>query len=97
MLISGDLTLQTVGRLAATPVKDLLSVRVIDLAGVGRVDSSAVALLLHWLRQTADAPHRFTLVNVPDELRSLANLYDVADMLPIDSRMSNSPSDVDHA
>lgn len=85
MTLSGDLTLETVSKLAATPLCDQHPVRVIDLAGVGRVDSAAVALFLHWLRQTADKQCRFTLVNVPAELHSLATLYDVADMLPIEA------------
>lgn len=97
MTLSGDLTLQTVGKLAATPLYDQHPVRVIDLAGVGRVDSAAVALFLHWLRQTAHKPCRFTLINVPAKLYSLAALYDVADMLPMEMTSISNPASANHA
>lgn len=81
MLISGPLTLETVGEIAATPLCDQQAVRVIDLGQVEKVDSAAIALLLHWLRQVEKKQCRLSFVNVPKDLHSLAALYDVADIL----------------
>ncbi|PIU17120.1 MAG: sulfate transporter, partial [Gallionellales bacterium CG08_land_8_20_14_0_20_59_87] len=50
MVISGPLTLETVGEIAALPPGAEQPVRVIDLGEVNKIDSAAVALLLHWLR-----------------------------------------------
>jgi len=83
MLISGPLTLETVGEIAALPLCDQQAVSVIDLGQVEKVDSAAVALLLHWLRQVEKKQCRLSVVNVPKDLHSLAALYDVADILAL--------------
>ena len=83
MVISGPLTLETVGEIAAIPLCDQQAVSVIDLGQVEKVDSAAVALLLHWLRQVEKKQCRLSIVNVPKDLHSLAALYDVADILAL--------------
>lgn len=90
ILVSGPLTLETVGEIAAVPLPcDRQAVGVIDLGGVDRVDSAAVALLLHWARQIGKGQCRLSIARVPKELHSLAALYDVADILPLaDSEQS---------
>ena len=81
--LSGDLTLATVsGLLDAGRAGVAAGDRVVDLAGVGRVDSAALALLFAWLRAARAAGHRLTLVNAPAALISLASLYDVDGLLP---------------
>ncbi len=85
MLISGPLTLQTVGEIAAIPFSDTQAVRVIDLSQIEKVDSAAVALLLHWVRQAEKIQGRLSFINVPKNLHSLAALYDVADILALSS------------
>ncbi|MDR3086786.1 MAG: STAS domain-containing protein [Azoarcus sp.] len=52
---------------------------IIDLSGVTRVDSSALALLLAWLRQ---ASIRIELRAMPESLLALARLYGVDALLP---------------
>jgi len=54
---------------------------VVDLGGVTEVDSSAVSLLLEWRRQARGGNRRIEYVNLPDNLRSLADLYGVSDLL----------------
>ncbi|HEY0338883.1 MAG TPA: STAS domain-containing protein [Burkholderiales bacterium] len=53
----------------------------VDLSGVTEVDSSAVSLLLEWRRQAFAAKHRIVYVNLPSNLKSLADLYGVSDLL----------------
>jgi phospholipid transport system transporter-binding protein len=54
---------------------------VVDLSGVTEVDSSAVSLLLEWRRQAKAANRRIEYANLPPNLRSLAELYGVAELI----------------
>lgn len=56
---------------------------VVDLAQVEAVDSAAVSMLLGWLRNAQRHGAKLIFVNVPDNLHSLADLYGVADSLPL--------------
>lgn len=53
----------------------------IDLAGVTEVDSTALSLLFEWRRAALAAKRRIAFVNLPDNLKSLAALYGVSDLL----------------
>jgi phospholipid transport system transporter-binding protein len=55
----------------------------IDLAGVTSADSSAVALLLEWLRVAQRAGDRIVYLNLDNSLKSLADLYGVTELLPV--------------
>jgi phospholipid transport system transporter-binding protein len=45
------------------------------------VDSAAVSLLLEWRRAAHGGNRRIEYVNLPDNLKSLAALYGVAELL----------------
>ena len=53
----------------------------VDLSGVTEVDSAAVSLLLEWRRAAARANRRVDFFNLPNNLRSLADLYGVSRLL----------------
>jgi len=53
----------------------------IDLDGVTEVDSSAVSLLLEWRREAGRPGRSVHFVHLPGNLRSLAKLYGVTEML----------------
>jgi phospholipid transport system transporter-binding protein len=53
----------------------------VDLGRVTEVDSAAVSLLLEWRRQALAAHRHIEYVNLPSNLRSLADLYGVSDLL----------------
>jgi phospholipid transport system transporter-binding protein len=55
--------------------------REFDLSRVTAVDSSAVALVLAWKRAARARGVELEVVNAPDSLRSLAQLYGVARLL----------------
>ncbi len=55
----------------------------IDLAGVTEVDSSAVSLLLEWSRRAASKGQRLIFRNVTANLRSLAALYGVSNLVHV--------------
>ncbi|MFA6013602.1 MAG: STAS domain-containing protein [Gallionellaceae bacterium] len=54
---------------------------VADFAGVEGVDSSAVSLMLCWMRAAQRNNVKLSFINVPVNLVSLANLYGVAETL----------------
>lgn len=56
---------------------------VVDLAQVEAVDSSAVSLMLVWLRAAQSKNVKLSFINIPENLLSLACLYGVADSLPL--------------
>jgi len=55
----------------------------IDLAGVTTADSSAVALLLEWLRAAQRTGNRVVYLNLDNSLKSLVDLYGVTELLPV--------------
>lgn len=57
----------------------------VDLAGVGAVDSAAVALLLAWQRAAAEQGKKLTFAEVPPGIVSLAQLYGVDGLLKVDA------------
>jgi len=80
--LSGALTLATVSALARDGAPLIATEdRTIDLGGVSQVDSSALALLLSWLRIARGAGRQLSIVKAPAALVSLASLYDVDGIL----------------
>ncbi|MEJ8567121.1 STAS domain-containing protein [Elongatibacter sediminis] len=87
-VVSGDLTLDTVAGLYRQSSEVLArasgKLRSLDLAGVGRVDSSGLALLLQW--EAATGCESLEVRNAPDDLVSLARLCDAQDLLRLNGR-----------
>lgn len=53
----------------------------VDLSGVEEVDSSAVSLLLQWLRDGRRQGRKLQFLGLPANLSSLAKLYGVEELL----------------
>ncbi len=84
--LAGPLTLGSVGRhLAEGRARAASGDLHVDLSGVTEADSAALALLLDWLRAAHGAGRRFTVSGLPDGLRSLAALYGIDTLLPLES------------
>jgi len=83
--LSGRLTLETATSWfnKGLQIKEGQSDLVIDFARVEAVDSSAVSLMLAWLRTAQIKKVKLSFTNVPDNLLSLANLYGVAESLAL--------------
>ena len=84
LLLSGPVTLGNVAELLEAGRRELASdgVATVDLAGVTDLDSSALALLLAWLRDARAAGRGLAFTNLPEGLRTIARLYGVEDLLP---------------
>lgn len=54
---------------------------VVDFSGVTEVDSSAVSLMLNWLREGSKRGRQFRFTNLPENLKSLAAVYGVLDLI----------------
>jgi phospholipid transport system transporter-binding protein len=84
--VSGRLTMEAIGATFAEAMQPLEGKDwTVDLAQVEAADSSAVSMLLGWLRNAQRHEAKLTFINVPENLRSLANLYGVADALPLNN------------
>jgi len=53
----------------------------VDLAAVTEVDSSALSLLLEWRREAGRNQRAVRYLNLPANLKSLAQLYGVTELL----------------
>jgi phospholipid transport system transporter-binding protein len=54
---------------------------IVDLGGIAEVDSSAVSMLFEWLRMAQARSQQLQLVNIPENLNSLVQLYGVTDFI----------------
>jgi phospholipid transport system transporter-binding protein len=80
--VEGPITMDNVVALLAQG-KSLFTARElsVDLAAVSEVDSSALSLLLEWRREAARSGRSIRYLNLPSNLKSLAELYGVTELL----------------
>jgi len=55
----------------------------IDLDKVTEVDSTIVSMLLEWLRATRKNNQALHVINMPDSLKSLVQLYGITELIPL--------------
>jgi phospholipid transport system transporter-binding protein len=80
--VAGPLTIASAAQLAEEGRRMFVAEHVVvDLQGVTEVDSAAVSLLLEWRRAAASAKRRIEFTHLPANLKSLAALYGVAELL----------------
>jgi phospholipid transport system transporter-binding protein len=85
LYLSGPVTLANVASLleeARAPLAE--GVREVDLGEVTDVDSSLLAALLAWLRESKSSGRPLSFSRMPPDLLTLAQLYGVAQLLPLD-------------
>ena len=84
LYLEGALTLGSVA--AALPEGKAAigeGVRTVDLSAVTEVDSSALALLLAWLREARRQGRPLAFARLPEGLAAIAGLYGVAELLGV--------------
>jgi len=90
MVVSGALTLANVAAVLRDGNAAIgEGVRTVDLGEVGELDSSALALLLAWLREAKQQSRDLSFANLPQGLTAIARLYGVADLLPVSQAPTN--------
>lgn len=58
---------------------------VVDFSRVTEVDSSALSLMLEWVRNRNAAGRRIAFANLGSNLNAIAELYGVAELLPVEA------------
>jgi phospholipid transport system transporter-binding protein len=82
--VSGRLTMDTIGAVFNEAMQPLAGKDwTIDLAQIEVADSAAVSMLLSWVRNAQRHGASLSFVNIPANLHSLADLYGVANALPL--------------
>jgi phospholipid transport system transporter-binding protein len=83
LYVSGPATLATAAQLLEAARGPLAAgVRRIDLGEVTELDSSLLAVLFAWMREAQERGHALSFARLPADLKSLAQLYGVAELLP---------------
>lgn len=83
LFVSGPATLATAAQLLEQARGALdAGVRAIDLGEVTELDSSLLAVLFAWMRAAKAGGRPLALARLPADLKSLAQLYGVAELLP---------------
>jgi phospholipid transport system transporter-binding protein len=81
--VSGPMTLVTARQLLEDGVEKLRSgIALFDLSTVEDVDSSGLSVIFGWQRAAGRENRKIRIVNLPQNLLSLATLYGVDDLLP---------------
>ncbi len=82
-MLSGRLVMSTVPELYQSGLKHLAGADLlVDFSKVEAVDSSAISMLLGWMRAAQKQGRALRVANLPEDLKSLAHLYGVDGMLP---------------
>ena len=63
----------------------------VDLAGVGRVDSAGLALLLEWSIVAREAGRSVSYRNLPEALSALARISEVSGLLAVSPPAARRP------
>lgn len=78
-ILSGDVVINTASDiLKASQTFTIAENTKVDFSGVEDIDTTAVSLILEWKRRAAKENQSIAFVNLPDNLSSLVQLYDVA-------------------
>lgn len=94
--IEGALNFASMSRLLAESTsyslqQNLPDCLAIDFANVTDIDSSAVALLLHWRRESTRLGKALRYIHLPPNLLSLAELYGVDELIHCPSQQTPRP------
>jgi phospholipid transport system transporter-binding protein len=83
MVVSGAITLGSVaGLLEQGRAQIQEGARTVDLGAVTELDSSALAMLVAWLRDARARGQELSFVGMPEGLSAIARLYGVSELLP---------------
>jgi len=84
LVLSGPVTLGNVAALLDEGRRHLAEgVQTVDLGEVTEMDSALLALLLAWLRDARASERKLVFANLPESLRTIAQLYGVDRVLPV--------------
>jgi len=83
LVVSGAVTLGNAAALLEEGRRHIAEgVQTVDLAEVNEMDSALLAVLLAWLRDARGRDKKLSFVNLPESLRTIAQLYGVDRLIP---------------
>jgi len=88
LIVSGPVTLANVAQLVEEAKAQVAGARTVDLGEVTDLDSSLLAVLIDWQREAKAQGRTLIYARLPEDLRTLAQLYGVAELLPQDKAPS---------
>lgn len=83
LAVRGAMVMTNARALLAAGCAEIGADSVVDLSAVEAADSSALAVMLGWLRHAQAGNKRLSFVGVPAGVLSLAELYGISDLLPL--------------
>lgn len=84
MIVQGAVTIDSVVMLTKTGIALFDDQPLtIDLDQVTEVDSTIVSMLLEWMRAMQKNNQVLHVINMPDSLKSLIQLYGVTELIPL--------------
>jgi len=88
VIVEGQMNLSTATALLAAGNQSIAQgsagkKQVFDLAAVTEVDSAGLAVVFGWLRASKGRSQSLQLINPPQGLLSMADVYGVSDLLPL--------------
>ncbi len=85
LYVSGAATLANAAQLIEESRALVASVRTVDFGEVTELDSSLLAVLIAWMRDAKAQGRALSFSRLPQDLRTLAQLYGVAQLLAPDA------------
>ena len=83
LVVSGAVTLGNAATLLEEGRRHIAEgVQTVDLGEVNEMDSALLAVLLAWLRDARSREKKLSFVNLPESLRTIAQLYGVDRLIP---------------
>ena len=83
LVVSGAVTLGNAATLLEEGRRHIAEgVQTVDLGEVNEMDSALLAVLLAWLRDARSRDKKLSFVNLPESLRTIAQLHGVDRLLP---------------
>ncbi len=81
--VAGEVSLDTVLAWREAGLRELdRDGLVVDLSGVVEADSSALSLLFEWQRAARERGYTLKFCNLPENMKSLAEVYGVLELIP---------------
>jgi phospholipid transport system transporter-binding protein len=80
--VQGDILIGTASVLLKASQQCLMQAKtVVDFKEVGNIDTAVISLILEWKRRAKRENSTLELANMPENLKSLAALYGVTDIV----------------
>lgn len=84
LIVAGEVSLGTVLSWRESGLREIdCDGLTVDLAGLTDADTSALSLLFEWQREARARGFALKFCNLPENLRSLAEVYGVLELIPL--------------